>query len=759
MPVSPHLSRVTVALVLIATGLLQFALDGRGVHDGPALLAVSVGGAVCVGLLARRRRWTDWNLAAVVSVLALALLPVAWDGAARLFTRFGNPYEVQLACVLRNAMLGLAATPRLPRATLQSAFASFFLVVFGFLWATDFWSIGLLVAYAAVGAWWLFAAYWEGLGGRFADSSERAVPVRPALAVIACLVLFALAVAPLASRTKATTALAGFFPSSGGTFWNDPYAQGGVGDGDQMVSAKDQASGFGPIDSELFLESKMPSLYDTFSEFSESEPIKKKKVRRAIPLAPSQMQTNHQRRGLTQQSTREFDTVRQNTARTPETEDRLSAALLLVKGQTPLHLALETYNHWDGRSLIASREPPPLRTNLREPEADGPRWLDLSITLPGDCFTASSRSQVRVVNLRTERVPTPAGTRSVTLSRLHSGSMFTFAADGSLAMAVDYIPQLTIFEFESGLRDRHATLQLPKSEPETDGGAVAGLARDWVRDAPAGWPQVEAVIARLRQDYVHDQTAMVPEGTEDAVEHFLGVSKRGPDYLFAASAAVMLRSLGYDTRVRSGFYANPNRFERNSDLTPVLAEDAHFWVEVRTSDGLRVTKGGEELAGVWATVEPTPGYELLYAPETLLTRLSRAVTASLQALAAHPIASCSGLLALGVVLATRRRLFDATLLGWWSIWSRGAGADRLARLTLRVFEWRAWAHQQARPTGTPLGRWKTLHAHSDFVALASWALYGAGAPVPLQPDRARAACWDAVQAPLRTPETLNEDQR
>ena len=42
----------------------------------------------------------------------------------------------------------------------------------------------------------------------------------------------------------------------------------------------------------------------------------------------------------------------------------------------------------------------------------------------------------------------------------------------------------------------------------------------------------------------------------DAVEYFLFESRRGPDYLFATSAAVLLRSLGYQTRVVSGLYAD-----------------------------------------------------------------------------------------------------------------------------------------------------------------------------------------------------------
>ena len=108
-------------------------------------------------------------------------------------------------------MLALAMTARLPRATSSAVLASFFLTVFGYLWSHGPWSVALLIVYALLGTWWLLAAYWERLGGRFADSSESAMPVRPAVAAIVALVFTVALLLPLAGRSPATTALAGFF--------------------------------------------------------------------------------------------------------------------------------------------------------------------------------------------------------------------------------------------------------------------------------------------------------------------------------------------------------------------------------------------------------------------------------------------------------------------------------------------------------------------------------------------------------------------
>ena len=93
------------------------------------------------------------------------------------------------------------------------------------------------------------------------------------------------------------------------------------------------------------------------------------------------------------------------------------------------------------------------------------------------------------------------------------------------------------------------------------------------------------MIAALRQGYAHDRSATAPPGCTDVVAEFLLRSDRGPDYLFASSAAVLLRSLGYPTRVVSGLYAAPGRYDPRTRHTPVTGEDVHFWAEVRLPNG------------------------------------------------------------------------------------------------------------------------------------------------------------------------------
>ena len=128
---------------------------------------------------------------------------------------------------------------------------------------------------------------------------------------------------------------------------------------------------------------------------------------------------------------------------------------------------------------------------------------------------------------------------------------------------------------------------------------VTALAKSWVGGLPEGWCQIEAVIATLREGYTHDRSATASPGCTDVVTEFLLGCARGPDYLFASSTAVLLRSLGYPTRLVSGLYAAQGKFDPRTGHTPVTRDDVHFWVEVRLSDGL------------WVAVEPTPGYELM----------------------------------------------------------------------------------------------------------------------------------------------------
>src|SRR5690606_34023283 len=92
--------------------------------------------------------------------------------------------------------------------------------------------------------------------------------------------------------------------------------------------------------------------------------------------------------------------------------------------------------------------------------------------------------------------------------------------------------------------------------------------------------------------------AEFPEGTSDVVEHFLVNRRRGPDFLFATAAAVMLRHLGYQTRLVSGFYADDGNYSASVGQLLLAKRDVHFWLEVL------------DVAGNWVPVEVTPGFRL-----------------------------------------------------------------------------------------------------------------------------------------------------
>ena len=76
--------------------------------------------------------------------------------------------------------------------------------------------------------------------------------------------------------------------------------------------------------------------------------------------------------------------------------------------------------------------------------------------------------------------------------------------------------------------------------------------------------------------------------------------RRGPDYQFATAAAVLLRSLGYRTRLVSGLYAAPG-------ATTIPAHAPHL-----PSIAKRPRLGrGSPSGGTWVGIDPTPGYQIV----------------------------------------------------------------------------------------------------------------------------------------------------
>ncbi|MFQ3652505.1 MAG: transglutaminase-like domain-containing protein, partial [Gemmataceae bacterium] len=228
------------------------------------------------------------------------------------------------------------------------------------------------------------------------------------------------------------------------------------------------------------------------------------------------------------------------------------------------------------------------------------------------------------------------------------------------------------------------------------------------------------VIARLRQHAVHDRQAVVPPEVPHSVEWFLFESRRGPDYLFASSAALLLRSLGYAVRVVSGFYVRPDRFDVTRGQTPVEKEDAHFWIEVNHYN-----------PNSWFLVEPTPGYELLPAPRSWLQWLAAWQT---------PLWLLAGF----VGLAGLGYLFHRPILDRWAVWTWPGlrhGWRPAVLSTLRLLERRSHWAGQPRPQALVPSRWSGDATLQHLGRLADWAAYAPPqCPPPENEETIMAVC-------------------
>ena len=115
-------------------------------------------------------------------------------------------------------------------------------------------------------------------------------------------------------------------------------------------------------------------------------------------------------------------------------------------------------------------------------------------------------------------------------------------------------------------------LRLPDLNPK-----IADLARQIVSTAANNYDRATAMENYLRHNfrYTLDPSAIEPK---DPVASFLFKSKSGYCEYFAASMAVMLRTLGIPSRLVNGFQTGS--YNRIGKDFVVRARDAHSWVEV-----------------------------------------------------------------------------------------------------------------------------------------------------------------------------------
>lgn len=746
----------TLAMSALATVALEQAVLEPGRSRGVVLastagLLLAPALAVAVYLGRRDRAETASRGRAMATLVGLFALPLAINAGRWLVTgRYVMPEIALLAC-LRNLGLGLAVMVHRPTYARLSALVSLFLVTVASPVGGEggFAVLAPVGGFAVAGTLWLMLAYWKAFGltaaARFPASGVTWV-----LGIVA-LVAAVVAVGP----SRAATALAGLVPASGGTEWSDPDARSGVGDGDHEVSASEHPQSVGFTESAVYLETDRPSLYDAFSE-SYGEPFKPKRLEKMIALGQQDIAEQKERPAENLQAGHEFTAVRRKPESRPRRPgERAAKAMVYVKGPTPLHLPLNAYSEFDG---VAWQEEPPCNRDF--PALPEPRsaWLRLPWSVAP--FLAETVShQIKIGTLDSSPLPVPAHLRRFRVGSVNRPDFFGWAQYGIVRMTDRTVPAGTVIDTEARTVDPDRLRESPFTDNPSEaadrhlaflGGyvanpAVRALAQRWTAGRARGWGEVEAVIDALRRDYAHDRSATAPAECTDVVTEFLLRSRRGPDYLFASSAAVLLRSLGYPARVVSGLYADPGRYDHRTRHTPVTAEDVHFWAEVRTPDG------------VWVAVEPTPGYELMPPAHPWTVRLTRALSGVGRWAARHAAALLAGALVLVALWARRRELLDALATLELRLGLLRDPRQRVLR-TLNLVERRARWAGRPRPSGLTPARWYQAVAGQvereaaapleELIRLAGWALHAPGPPGWRSPadDEIEQTCRAAVRA-------------
>lgn len=761
--------RLTWLLALLATLTLEIAV-ADGDRSGWSIALTVAAEAIIAGLLGvlvrqmesntsisnrdphvdRPQRSSPGNVGQshLIWILVLATVPFVIEVLVRGARNEMLPLELLLLADFRNGVLALAVFAHRNDCARLCGSLSTFLTIFAAALSAQMWIQGLVVIFAIVGICWLMGTYWDSLAGRLAATSESESSQRWLIA-IPLIVIFVLLGIPVA--VTQTYALSGFMPSSGGTDSYSDKSRSGIGDGDALVAGTDNIQSFAPIENAPFMNSHEPSLYDLFDD-SYNEPVKIQKQDRAIALPQmSNVKQNETDLAESKKAGKEFSTLRkQSNEKQKNVGDLNSNALFYVKGRLPVHLKLEIFDQYNGIEWFP--EALPAKDNfLSIKEVRGKPWLQLPISRSLDLYGLSETHALKILRLDTNRIPAPTQLIGIHVDQVDRSDFFEWAQPGIVRMDREKLPEMVALHVQSRTVDVRL---IPNSFAHFSGGPagyrdygsdqqsqrIQNLAKEWTNEISIGWPQIEAIVSHLRNDYIHDRDARPPVDCEHTVADFLFESRRGPDYQFASAAVLMLRAAGYSARLVSGFHVGPSRYESRSRHASVMMEDVHFWAEVRA--------GNED----WLPIEPTPGYELLKPPPTLMERLLAAVMAVWSWIAINSFVIAPSI-SVGCWLLLKRRWVSNRIATW--IWEYCPIRDERAfvRQTLDLLDHRSRWAGHVRPPGTTPTRWLSKTASNghepihrmatEFIQLAEWADF---APDKIAPPtlRWRDVCRQAV---------------
>jgi protein-glutamine gamma-glutamyltransferase len=745
----PELSRLvrraTFCLVALGAGATEIAaVEARPVWTSLLITAAWVGVALVIAFFARPpatgKKFPPRSV--LLFLLLFVAAPFVLEPVRRAATGEGYPLELQMLFGLRNLGLGLAAFAVWPLCLQSACIVSLFLMLFGLCMTTHSAVLWLLGLYCAVGSTWLMLVNWSGLRNSFATTGSVTVTIQTGLgrlpwfasllvvSVVGCM-LTVIALGP----QRTLRSLGEWLPTSGGADGYDPFARGGLNDGDEEIRGNSPKS-TGMVETDQFLDSPLPTLYDLANDMY-GEPFKPKEQERTIALDSRNLKIHESQKppADNKRPSREFATARRGPKEARSPGDRSARAIFEIQGRTPLHIRAVAFDAFDGTNW---REAPLNASNCRIEKELASCWMRVEETRPEPIFTEVEAHQIKIAEGVGSLIPTPPYPIRFRVGRVDRASFFGWGQEHILRFAERKTPSGITIETESHVVDPRRLHKIVFFQPQLQGAAerpflpsnlhsgLLPLVKSWTQEKPRGWSQIDAVVDHLRTEYELDPSAHTPDAQVDPLADFLLVARRGPDYQFASAAAVLLRLLEYPTRLVSGFYAAPVNYDVETRHTPVVKEDLHFWAEVRLP------------SGVWVVIEPTPGYEILGPSLPWWERISASLLGLGQWLWHHAIAVTLCLVGLAAL--------------WWK---RLELLDRCSAMLLRIFPGGSWDRRVGRALWLLecRGRWagrRRAHSQTPALWLACVLPLDAGPEDELR-QLMRMADWSSYAAGLTPP--------
>ena len=661
-------------------------------------------------------------------VIPVALFAVGWQIASRSFG-LGDANEIVALLVLQNTGLYLAVFSNVPGFEKTSIVISSALVFFVSCMTPRIGVFILAGLFAMTVLWRLAGLYWIRLDAKAIDGVSRMLPIHGTSVFVAVLVIGGALILALLFVPNSPSPFAGegFSPFSGGqNGFQDEFAMSGIGDGD-MLTAGEDASTAGAVDSDEFIEDDKSSMYDVVNEQYEGPAFKGKRSR-AVALDVVAKHMHNVKKS--EQEGKTFRTMR-HSKQTDEIDyqDKMTKALFFVEGSVPARFAIDTFQHFDGWDWSKASSPPIRSTQPAiEVQTRGSKPVFALRQVQPEYLVSRRPHRVKIMRLKSACIPAPAFLSRWHIAFVNEPSLFFWNDAGLIQLDADSIPSHTVIDLESYVPNYYVMRSMERLRPHRQASAwspvthrnppgspaspsanhgfdapylqipenqtkkkLQELASQWTSDIEPGWRQVEAIVARLRNDFVLDPEWEVNEEADDTVGHFLRQGG-GPSYMFATTCAMVLRAAGYRTRLTNGFVVQKSDFNRRSGQSIVTSKNLHMWPEV-CMDGK-----------FWVPVEPTPGFPIPYSTATVWEWLTAKFFLIADWIRRHPAISIFVGVVMGLAFFFRHELIAGLMLLWWYLirlaWPRG-----ILKTTRQLIDVRFWAAGRSRPASQTIWAW------------------------------------------------------